>query len=103
MTRAEQAANIKYPNEDFQFTPRWIGFIDGYEQAERDFTEWHDPKDPPPQRKVVLLKYKIRIKEGKEYKERTVCRTGYYIFDEYVCHDRCMELYRVKGWREIHE
>ena len=78
-------------------------FIAGAESEHEELVKWHDPKDLPPQRKVVLLKYNIRIKEGKEYKERTICRTGYYIFDEYVCHDRCMDLYQVKGWREIHE
>lgn len=44
MSRAEYEANIKYGGE-LVMTPRWHGFIEGYEQAEKHFTlTWEDIK-----------------------------------------------------------
>lgn len=42
MERAEQAANIRYGGE-LIMSPRWHGFIEGYQQAEKDLAlSWED-------------------------------------------------------------
>lgn len=87
----KEGGSIGFPLEDNYFFEE--AFTAGAKSEHEQLTRWNSPECPPEQRKVVLLKYKIRIKEGKEYKERTICRTGYHIFDEYVCHDRCMDLH----------
>ena len=101
MTRAEKAALAKYPNVKYAplgfdgNTERFF-FIEGYEQAEKDLTEWHDPKEPPTDGREVLLK--IRTDEDVRYD------VGFY-FDGWewygaMIHD---DDSNVLGWREIHE
>lgn len=95
MERAEQAANIRYGGE-LIMSPRWHGFIEGYQQAEKDLTEWHDPKEPPKHTDNVLLKLKdnhlgiIFYSVGSYY-------SGIYN------HPYLEQRPTVIGWREIHE
>lgn len=95
MTRAEEAAKKAYPNGLYIPDLR-RAFRQGYRQAEKDLTAWHDPKDPPKHTDNVLLKLKdnhlgiIFYSVGSYY-------SGIYN------HPYLEQRPTVIGWREIHE
>ena len=92
MKRAEEAASKAYGG-----VPQLRrAFINGYEQAEKDLTEWNSPDDIPDTNRLVLIK----INNYPEY------AVGYYNGNRDIWN--CPSFYEINsagfvGWREIHE